>query len=544
MCKKILFLTIVLTAFSYAQSGYIQTPEQLYKSIVNKNPSANELFEKDFKLPSGIDLSTGMPEPGYQGKLGSCAAWAAGYACKTYQEAKEHDFDPRLPQNQFSPSFLYNIVNKGENRGSTLPDVFQIMEDFGVATYKTMPYTNDYLKKPDEEAYHEASLYKINNYKRLNNGAGLLMSIKSSLAAGQPVIAAMKVYENFKQLKDNIYNNIEGERTGGHGMCIVGYDDNKKTLKLINSWGKSWGEQGYCRIAYELVDDLIIEAYVLYDEVSEKNYDDLPAPENLQAGEGNQTNAVSISWDKVSGSMEYLIYRSNSKNEAMELIDSTEINSYNDLSVLNNVKYLYAVRAKKGDVLGVYSEIACGWASREDIGVPVNVKCTVYNNIPRLSWDRVENAEGYYIYRWKDNKDNYRRIAKSETEYFSDIAIAERENATYYYLVTAFRGDEESRPGNMVNVVLYAPEIIPIIANKNQGKAEETIGRKEKYEILPEKEQIIFGQELGKPDFYDSVYMEQFFKEARKAEEEAFMKMKQQEEHIFEQFRQQEHRHK
>jgi len=40
---------------------------------------------------------------------------------------------------------------------------------------------------------------------------------------------------------------------GGHAVCIVGYDDRKKLLKFINSWGEDWGAQGYGYLPYDYV---------------------------------------------------------------------------------------------------------------------------------------------------------------------------------------------------------------------------------------------------------------------------------------------------
>ena len=57
---------------------------------------------------------------------------------------------------------------------------------------------------------------------------------------------------------------------GSHCMVIVGYDDNfaiKHNLKLknnlcggyfkiANSWGKEWGNNGFCYVPYELIEDM------------------------------------------------------------------------------------------------------------------------------------------------------------------------------------------------------------------------------------------------------------------------------------------------
>src|SRR6056297_1707350 len=109
----------LLTCLLNAQTGYVKIPDQLYQSIDNKKPGGAELFHKRKTNPSSIDLSDRMPKPGYQGPIGSCAAWATGYACKTYQESVEWGFDPLDEKRQFSPSFIYNLVNEGKNKGTT-----------------------------------------------------------------------------------------------------------------------------------------------------------------------------------------------------------------------------------------------------------------------------------------------------------------------------------------------------------------------------------------------------------------------------------------
>lgn len=48
-------------------------------------------------------------------------------------------------------------------------------------------------------------------------------------------------------------------------MCVVGYDDSKKAVKIINSWGTSWGINGYGWISYDLIKNQSLEAYVMTD---------------------------------------------------------------------------------------------------------------------------------------------------------------------------------------------------------------------------------------------------------------------------------------
>lgn len=42
---------------------------------------------------------------------------------------------------------------------------------------------------------------------------------------------------------------------GGHAVCCVGFDDNKKCFIVKNSWGASWGLNGYFYMPYEYMSD-------------------------------------------------------------------------------------------------------------------------------------------------------------------------------------------------------------------------------------------------------------------------------------------------
>ena len=41
---------------------------------------------------------------------------------------------------------------------------------------------------------------------------------------------------------------------GGHAMLIVGYDDADGTWLIRNSWGADWGEGGYARVPYQVME--------------------------------------------------------------------------------------------------------------------------------------------------------------------------------------------------------------------------------------------------------------------------------------------------
>ncbi len=57
---------------------------------------------------------------------------------------------------------------------------------------------------------------------------------------------------------NDIYDYIEPNESPasiGHAVCLVGYDDNKNAFKFINSWGTSWGIDGYGWISYDFMEN-------------------------------------------------------------------------------------------------------------------------------------------------------------------------------------------------------------------------------------------------------------------------------------------------
>ena len=47
---------------------------------------------------------------------------------------------------------------------------------------------------------------------------------------------------------------------GGHALCLVGYNDERRELKFINSWGKDWGDHGYGYMPYDYADRFVTES--------------------------------------------------------------------------------------------------------------------------------------------------------------------------------------------------------------------------------------------------------------------------------------------
>ena len=90
-------------------------------------------------------------------------------------------------------------------------------------------------------------------------------AFKSTLLTKNCIIVGMTIYNSIFESKGGIYQTpkTNDQIIGGHGVCIVGFDDVKKLFKFRNSWGVSWGDRGYGYIKYEDINKLITDAYII-----------------------------------------------------------------------------------------------------------------------------------------------------------------------------------------------------------------------------------------------------------------------------------------
>jgi outer membrane biosynthesis protein TonB len=221
-------------------------------------------------LPAAVDLSGQMPSVGDQGQEGSCVSWATAYAMRGYEARGDvwasiapKTTDPTL---NFSPAFVYNQLNGGQDDGTTIPAALALLQQTGAATLADMPYVaGEFTVKPSAGALADATHYKIASYGYI--APTDLTSMKTQLSAGLPVILAMSVYYNFYTLGQNeIYNTTSGAYQGGHAVTIVGYDDAKQAVEIINSWGPYWATAGYGWISYSALSRIALEAYSAIDD--------------------------------------------------------------------------------------------------------------------------------------------------------------------------------------------------------------------------------------------------------------------------------------
>jgi len=244
-----------------------QTKSTLPKATIPPSDGGN--------LPQIIDLSPNMPPVRNQGGQGSCVSWAVGYYLKSYQEHIEK-YTNYTDKTLFSPSFLYNIVKAGDcNAGSYIHKNLERVQNIGIASLSTMPYKSTNCSGlPSQQANQEAKCNKILSYKILPLSTPMtdndLISIKYFISQKKPIVIAIPVYEGFDNPSytngEYIYNTYSTNKLRGyHAILIVGYDDTRGAIKIVNSWGDTWKNNGYLWITYNVAKQIILDAYISTD---------------------------------------------------------------------------------------------------------------------------------------------------------------------------------------------------------------------------------------------------------------------------------------
>jgi hypothetical protein len=240
-------------------------------------------------LPPAVDLTPYCPEVRHQGYIFSCVGWATGYGAMSIQRAILNRCTDQavITRNAHSALFLYNQIRTEDCRkGSRISDAMRLLQEKGDCLARQFDFNvNDCLQTPDSAAATSAKRYTIEDYLTLFGTSESpdikVRRTKVVLAKNKPVVVGMLVLRNFYELKNAQYWHPALGNTapaGGHAMVVVGYDDRKGAFRIMNSWGKNWGDNGFIWVKYKDFGDFCKYAYTLY----------LVAPEKMSPGEESQ----------------------------------------------------------------------------------------------------------------------------------------------------------------------------------------------------------------------------------------------------------------
>ncbi len=232
-----------------------------YGWVKDSNDARDHKYSAPYRapiaLPTNVDLRPHMPPVYDQSTLGSCTANAVAGALQ-FERIKRG-----LPD--FIPSRLFLYWNTRAMEGTTdydsgamLRDAIKSLGDIGDLPESDWPYDiNEFATKPPLRCYDVATLYSQVTYKRIDQDLDLM---RQALAAGDPFVFGFTVYQAFEsdivaQTGDAMMPEPGENKLGGHAVLAAGYDDVKQRFIVRNSWGLSWGLNGYFTIPYSYLLD-------------------------------------------------------------------------------------------------------------------------------------------------------------------------------------------------------------------------------------------------------------------------------------------------
>ena len=197
-----------------------------------------------------------FPELVEQGDIDSCVPNCIStiYYYNTFKQGNHINF-------RISRLFLYYNVRKiynelSDDAGSRIIDCIKILKKSGAPPEMLHPYHEKFMyKQPSELSVRLGKYCRLLGFKELNKD-----ELKNKLLTNNPIVCGIKVYENFNnentcKTGQVIMPSDDDEILGGHSIVIVGFDDEKKNYIFLNSWGKSWGDNGFGYIPYDYITD-------------------------------------------------------------------------------------------------------------------------------------------------------------------------------------------------------------------------------------------------------------------------------------------------
>jgi hypothetical protein len=178
-----------------------------------------------------------------QGQYGSCGGHgssAALTAAINYQRARSGK-DPL----HLSPTFLYGLCNGGSDNGSAPDDLRQAILDSGCCLISTVPEGAIYSRRYPSDSYTEAKRFKGDQLLVLSTFEEMVTANLREEALFSGIFCG----GNFNPSRLGVMPEFDGREVGGHCTAQIGELEKINGvwgLWTLNSWGASWGVDGWC----------------------------------------------------------------------------------------------------------------------------------------------------------------------------------------------------------------------------------------------------------------------------------------------------------
>lgn len=210
---------------------------------------------------SSLSLSQFLDDVVDQFATNSCVANAGSSACVVNNAAKG------TPIKRPSRRHLYNLARYMRDPGKPLVDLgssARLMCEgasrHGLVAEERWPFDPDRINEPhpfDVDIAGADALFL--DYWRASDDPD---ELRVALEQKEIPTIAIPVHQNFIDCNgDGSYRELAGDFRGYHMLAVVGFDGDD--FEILNSWGRSWGSGGFCRMAASFIQQHAFDRYVI-----------------------------------------------------------------------------------------------------------------------------------------------------------------------------------------------------------------------------------------------------------------------------------------
>lgn len=206
-----------------------------------------------------------LPEtypPKNQFSRGSCTSQA-----QTHHKERQED-------GKRSARFVMALTKQMEGNtdyGAYTRNTFKIVNEYGSCSEDLYPEPEpamtweEYIdvKNIPQTCYDEAKNHKSQSYWRVEN---ILNEIKSLMIQKKnSIVCSMAWFSEFNDPVNGILSTNYANDAGGHAVELKGWDDFKEQLIFKNSWGKSWGNNGFFYMPFSIFNVVVWDLWCSLD---------------------------------------------------------------------------------------------------------------------------------------------------------------------------------------------------------------------------------------------------------------------------------------
>lgn len=135
----------------------------------------------------------------------------------------------------------------------------RVAKGWGWPPEKAWPYSAGQRWPPAEPPGIDqlAKPHRVFAYSRIRS----LDACRMALSRRRAVLAAFKMDASWHASDGHIDDPRNHRPDGSHSICLVGYSDANQHLIFANSWGTTWGDNGYGYLPYRYWSDRLVEAW-------------------------------------------------------------------------------------------------------------------------------------------------------------------------------------------------------------------------------------------------------------------------------------------